>query len=87
LGAGLLHASINSAGAMAVVPGGWQHIPALIVLTLVVAVVRSRRGLSVTDGGAPSLLPAGATDLVRPPDTVELLPPARPVPEHPITRS
>jgi membrane protease YdiL (CAAX protease family) len=64
LGAGLLHASINAAGAMAVVPGGWQHIPALIVLTLVVAAVRSRRGLSATDGGAPSLLPAAAAEPV-----------------------
>ena len=64
LGAGLLHASINAAGALAVIAGGWQQIPALVVLTLVVAAVRSRRGLSWTDGAAPNLLPAPAAALV-----------------------
>ena len=33
LAAGLIHASINAAGAMVVVPGGWQIVPALILLT------------------------------------------------------
>ena len=58
LAAGLMHASINAAGAMVVVPGGWQLVPALIVLTLGVAAYRRRRGLSATDGYAPALTPA-----------------------------
>jgi uncharacterized protein len=58
LAAGLMHASINAAGAMVVINGGWQHIPALIVLTVAVAAYRARRGLSFTAGFAPSLVPA-----------------------------
>jgi membrane protease YdiL (CAAX protease family) len=57
LAAGTMHASINAAGAMAVIPGGWQHIPALVVLTLAVAAHRARRGLSSTMGHAPNLVP------------------------------
>jgi membrane protease YdiL (CAAX protease family) len=64
LGAGLLHASVNAAGAMALVPGGWQFVPALVVVTLVVAAVRVRRGLSATEGSTPDLLPAPARVLV-----------------------
>lgn len=64
LGAGLLHASINAAGAMAVVAGGWQFVPALLVVTLVVAAVRVRRGLSATAGSTPDLLPAPGRVLV-----------------------
>jgi membrane protease YdiL (CAAX protease family) len=55
LAAGLMHASINAAGAMAVIPGGWQHIPALVILTL--AAYRARRGRSLTGGYAPRLRP------------------------------
>ena len=58
LAAGLMHASINAAGAMAVVPGGWQLVPALIVLTVTVALIRRWRGRSVTDGYAPEITPA-----------------------------
>ncbi len=58
LAAGLMHASINAAGAMAVIPGGWQQVPALMVLTLAVVAFRSWRGLSPTDGYAPALTPA-----------------------------
>ena len=58
LAAGLMHASFNAAGAMVVITGGWQHIPALIILTLAVAAYRTRRGLSTTDGYAPRLIPA-----------------------------
>jgi uncharacterized protein len=57
LAAGLMHASFNAAGAMAVLAGGWQEIPALIVLTVAVAAYRARRGLSSTDGYAPALVP------------------------------
>jgi hypothetical protein len=42
---------------MAVIAGGWQEIPALIVLTVAVATYRARRGLSSTDGYAPTLVP------------------------------
>jgi len=58
LAAGLMHASFNAAGAMVVIPGGWQSIPALIILTLAVTAYRARRGLSMTDGYAPRLVPA-----------------------------
>jgi uncharacterized protein len=58
LAAGLMHASINAAGAMAVIPGGWQHVPALAVLTLAILASRSWRGLSPIDGYAPALTPA-----------------------------
>ena len=58
LAAGLMHASINAAGAMVIVPGGWQMVPALILLTLAVVAYRSWRGLSATDGYAPAITPA-----------------------------
>ena len=58
LAAGLMHASINAAGAMVIVPGGWQMVPALILLTLGVVGYRSWRGLSAADGYAPALTPA-----------------------------
>jgi uncharacterized protein len=57
LAAGLLHASINAAGAMVVVPAGWQVVPALILLTIGVVAYRRARGLSATDGYAPALTP------------------------------
>jgi membrane protease YdiL (CAAX protease family) len=43
LAAGLLHASFNASGALPVLAGGWQYIPAMIVLTIACAVVRRRR--------------------------------------------
>jgi membrane protease YdiL (CAAX protease family) len=49
LAAGLLHASFNAAGAMAVLDLGWQNVPALALLTLAVVVYRSRRGRSALD--------------------------------------
>jgi membrane protease YdiL (CAAX protease family) len=58
LAAGLMHASINAAGAMAIIPGGWQVVPALILLTLGVAGYRRWRGCSATDGYAPAITPA-----------------------------
>jgi CAAX protease family protein len=57
LAAGIMHASFNAAGAMAVLASGWQQIPALIVLTVVVAGYRARKGLPSADGYAPSLVP------------------------------
>jgi uncharacterized protein len=61
LAAGLMHASINAAGAMAVIPGGWQHIPALVILTLAVTAYRARRGRSLADGYAPRRMPVPAS--------------------------
>jgi membrane protease YdiL (CAAX protease family) len=58
LAAGLMHASINAAGTMVIVPGGWQFVPALILLTLGVAAYRSWRGRSATEGYAPAITPA-----------------------------
>lgn len=58
LAAGLMHASINAAGAMVIVQGGWQMVPALILLTFGVVGYRSRRGLSARDGYAPAITPA-----------------------------
>jgi membrane protease YdiL (CAAX protease family) len=43
LAAGLVHGSLNAAGAMAVVPDAWQHVPAVIALTLLLAVGRAAR--------------------------------------------
>ncbi|GAA3628605.1 lysostaphin resistance A-like protein [Microlunatus ginsengisoli] len=57
LAAGLMHASINAAGAMIIVPGGWQVVPALILLTLAVLGYRSLRGRSATAGYAPEIAP------------------------------
>lgn len=60
LAVGLLHGSFNAAGSMAAVQGDWQYIPAVIVLTLLVAAYRRRRGRSFTQGYAPALLPETA---------------------------
>ena len=43
---------------MVVVPGGWQIVPALILLTLGVVGYRRWRGRSATDGYAPAITPA-----------------------------
>jgi membrane protease YdiL (CAAX protease family) len=43
LAAALVHGSFNAAGAMSVLAGGWQMIPALVILTLLYAMVYARR--------------------------------------------
>lgn len=70
LAAGLLHASINAAGAMVIAPGGWQLVPALILLTFGVVVYRSVRGRSAVGGHAPALTPA--SQIVADPAPAEL---------------
>jgi uncharacterized protein len=63
LAAGLIHASFNASGAMALIPGGWQHVPALLLLTLLVAghrVVRLRRP------GRPAAVPEPRSTTVAP---------------------
>lgn len=56
--AGLMHASVNAAGAMVVVSAGWQSVPALALLTVAYGVWRARRGASPTAGCSPELVPA-----------------------------
>ena len=46
LAVGVLHASFNASG-MAIVPAGWQYVPALVILTLLVVAFRSVRGRPV----------------------------------------
>ena len=47
LAVGVLHASFNASGGMDVVPGGWQYVPAVVILTLLVAGYRALRGRRV----------------------------------------
>ena len=49
LAAAVLHASFNASGALSVATGGWQYVPALIILTLLVTVHRRLRGRSLVD--------------------------------------
>jgi hypothetical protein len=44
------------------VPGGWQYVPAVIILTLLVAAYRRWRGRSFSQGYAPALLSAPVPD-------------------------
>lgn len=55
LAVGLLHAAFNASGALPVTRGGWQYIPAMIILTLLVTAYRRLRGRSAVPGYAPSL--------------------------------
>ena len=43
LAVGVLHAAFNASGALGMVDGGWQQIPALVLLTLAVALFHRRR--------------------------------------------
>src|SRR3954453_19070303 len=61
LAAGLLHASFNASGALTVTERGWQYLPAMIALTLMVALYRHSRGLSLIAGYAPALAPIDVT--------------------------
>ena len=56
LAIGLLHASFNTAGQLSAVPGGWQYIPAMILLTLGVIGYRRLRGRSFSRGFAAALV-------------------------------
>jgi len=44
LAVGVLHASFNASGGMDVTPDGWQYVPAVILLTVLVAAYRTLRG-------------------------------------------
>ena len=47
LAAALLHASFNASGALSVVPDGWQYVPALVILSVLVTVHRRLSGRSL----------------------------------------
>jgi membrane protease YdiL (CAAX protease family) len=54
LAVGLLHAGFNASGQMAAIDG-WEHVPAVIILTLAVIGYRRYRGRSFSQGYAPAL--------------------------------
>jgi membrane protease YdiL (CAAX protease family) len=65
LAAAMLHASFNASGAMSVVPDGWQYVPALVILSVLVAVHRRLSGRAparrpVDASGVPASAPASA---------------------------
>jgi uncharacterized protein len=41
LAVGVLHASFNASGGMDIIPGGWQYVPAVVLLALLAAVYRA----------------------------------------------
>ena len=49
LAAAMLHASFNASGALSVVPDGWQYVPALVILSVLVTVHRRLSGRSLVD--------------------------------------
>jgi hypothetical protein len=55
LAAGLLHGSLNAAGAMTVMPNAWQHIPAVVILLAILAAARARHGLTLVGRSAAPL--------------------------------
>jgi uncharacterized protein len=44
LAVGVLHASFNASGGMDVTPDGWQYVPAVVLLTVLVTAYRALRG-------------------------------------------
>jgi hypothetical protein len=54
LAVGVLHASFNASGGMDVTPGGWQYVPAVVLLTVLVAVYRALRGRPIDQPVAPT---------------------------------
>ena len=56
LAVGVLHASFNASGGMAVIPAGWQYVPALVLLTLLVLAYRALRGRPVDQPVSTTLL-------------------------------
>jgi hypothetical protein len=53
LAVGVLHASFNASAGMAVIPAGWQYVPALVLLTVLVVIYRRLRGLPVDQPVSP----------------------------------
>ena len=52
LAVGVLHAAFNASGAMEVVPAGWQYVPALLLLTVLVLAYRALRGRPLDEPAA-----------------------------------
>ena len=61
LAAAMLHASFNASGALSVVPDGWQYVPALVVLSVLVTVHRRLSGRSLV-GARVDLDPHSAAE-------------------------
>ena len=60
LAVGVQHAAFNASGVLPFVHGGWQYLPAMVVLTLTVALVRARRRATTPDlAAAPAPVSAG----------------------------
>jgi membrane protease YdiL (CAAX protease family) len=59
LAAAMLHASFNASGALSVVPDGWQYVPALMVLTVLVTVHRRLSGRSLVSARVDAGVDAG----------------------------
>src|SRR5688500_5966659 len=59
LAVGVLHASFNASGGMDVTPDGWQYVPAVVLLTVLVAAYRALRGRPIDQPVAPTW-PAGS---------------------------
>ncbi len=57
LAVGVLHASFNASGAMDVTPDGWQYVPAVILLTVLVAAYRALRGRPIDQPVAATQTP------------------------------
>ena len=67
LAAAALHASFNASGALSVTPGGWQYVPALIVLTALVVVHRRLHRAGPSQGAVegPMSVPVGNKSVAR----------------------
>jgi membrane protease YdiL (CAAX protease family) len=64
LAAAMLHASFNASGALSVVPDGWQYVPALMVLTVLVTVHRRLSGRALVGGHVDAKVdPASAPEV------------------------
>src|SRR4051794_13154043 len=66
LAAAMLHASFNASGALSVVPDGWQYVPALVVLSVLVAVHRRLSDRSLDDTHVEVDVEPHAAKAVRP---------------------
>ena len=66
LAAAMLHASFNASGALSVVPDGWQYVPALVVLTVLVTVHRRLSGRSLVDAHVEADIEPAFATAVRP---------------------
>jgi uncharacterized protein len=68
LAVGMLHASFNAAGQMSAAPGGWESLPALLILVLAVAGHRrwTRRSPSAVSSGVVDARDVGRAHEMRP---------------------